>query len=133
MQRPHAFRSGLLLAALLVLMMLFWGDFRLTDALRPDDPSMRLFLVGVPVGAFLASLPRRLRRKDWRMVAFAPKRCLLAFGCGTAMLLGAKIAGMDDLRAASGTMQGSLSALAFAVTAALTALLTAWLAGRRAS
>lgn len=132
-QRAHPFGHGLLLAAVAAVIMILAGTRSLTGMFRWDGfPNDDHFLAGgVVIGAALASIPERLRRRHGPRQRSTPKGCIQAFAGGAGMLLALSLAGMGSLEWLAGAMQGGLGALAFAGTAWLTAAIAARLTGRR--
>lgn len=132
-QRVHPFGRGLLLAAVTAALTILAGTRSLTGLFRWDGfPNDEHVLAGgVVLGAAIASLPGRLRRRRGPRQRSTSKGCILAFAGGLGMMLALSLAGLGSLEWLTGAMQGGLGALAFAGTAWLTAFPAARLIGRR--
>lgn len=130
--RAHPFLSGLALAFALCAAMVLWGSFAVQPVFRVAQVERPLaaFAVMTAVGAFLAAMPSRIRRRNGPYLRSTWRGCLTAFCAGVALVIGAHIAGMDDVEALNGMMQGGLGALAFGGVAWCTALVTSRLMGR---
>ena len=98
----HTGARGIILGLVYVLAMIFVAPLRLTDAyeavtlLLPGAegtlPLLALGAVGaIPVGAFLAALPRRIqnRRQGVHVARSTARECLYGFAGGFVLLLGA--------------------------------------------
>lgn len=109
----------LLLAIILVALMVMAGDAN----------ALAVFVM-TAVGAFLAALPGRIRRRKETRLRSSWQGCLVCFAAGLAMVLAAGLAQMNG-RLALGLMQGSVSAWAFAGIAWLAALVAARVKERR--
>ena len=82
-------------------------------------------LVMLPVGAFLAALPGRLRRHGRPRLRSAWQGCAVCFAGGVLAMLAAGLAEMGDGLSLTGLAQGNVSAWAFAVAAWTAALCVA--------
>ena len=82
------------------------------------------------VGAFLAALPGRLRRRKEPRLHSTWQGCVTCFAAGFALVLAAGLGRMNG-RLMTGLMEGSVSAYAFGALAWLTAVITARLKERR--
>ena len=93
------------------------------------------FFVAVAVmmipGAFLASLPGRIRRRREPREKSSVRGCLSCFLGGIGLMLGAGLAGGGDGLMLTGLGQGSVSAFVFLGASWLAGLIAARLAGRR--
>ena len=87
-------------------------------------------LVMLPVGAFLAALPGRLRRRGQPRPRYTWRGCAVCFAGGMAAMLAAGLAQMEDGLTLTGLAQGSVSAWAFAAVMWLAALCAARLKAR---
>lgn len=120
--------KGLWLAAAVVLAMLFIGHAdvlsvyaqaaRLTGQDVPLDRFAVAMAVMIIVGAFLASLPGRLRAKEQKDGKASGSAMLMAFAGGILLVLGLGIAGGGMV---AGWLFGGIGAWVF--------LLVAWLVG----
>ena len=116
MRTVHPLWRGFWLAAAMTATLLMLGE---TDSLGPFrlDRKLLVYAGAMTAGAFLASVPARLRRKEscekpsWQ-------RCLRAFLSGAVMALALGMAGSESILSA--LMTGSAGAYAFC-TAALAA------------
>ena len=79
-------------------------------------------LVMLPVGAFLAALPGRLRRHGRPRLRSTWQGCAVCFAGGVLSMLAAGLAEMGDGLSLTGLAQGNVSAWAFAVAAWTAAL-----------
>ncbi len=131
-QQAHPFWRGAALAAVFALIMVLTGTPVLSPAYRLWDASRPALAFGgmAVIGAFLASIPGRIRRKKEARPKLSVSRCVVAFASGIGLMLGLALAGSGDIRLICGVMQGGLGALAFAACAWLTGLITARLMGR---
>ena len=82
------------------------------------------------VGAFLAALPERIRRRKEPRLRSTWQGCLVCFGTGVIMVLAAGLARMNG-QLLSGLLQGSASAYVFAAVAWMAALVAARIKERR--
>lgn len=82
-------------------------------------------------GAFLASLPGRIRRRKEPMRRSGWKGCAACLAGGAALVIGAGIAGGGDGLMLTGLCQGSVSAYVFGGVSAVAGLAAVRLAGRR--
>lgn len=130
--RAHPFLRGLSLAFALCAAMVLWGSFAVQPVFRIAQVGRPLaaFAVMTVAGAFLAAVPSRIRRRNGPYLRSTWRGCLVAFAAGLVLMIGAHIAGMDDVEAMSGMLQGGMGALAFGGTAWCTALVTSRLIGR---
>lgn len=87
-------------------------------------------LVMLPVGAFLAALPGRLRRRGQPRPRSTWRGCAVCSAGGMAAMLAAGLAQMEDGLTLTGLAQGSVSAWAFAAVMWLAALCAARLKAR---
>ena len=87
-------------------------------------------LVMLPVGAFLAALPGRLRRRGQPRPRSTWRGCAVCFAGGMAAMLAAGLAQMEDGLTLTWLAQGSVSAWAFAAVMWLAALCAARLKAR---
>ena len=122
MRKEHPLWRGFWLAASLTLLMAMQGHIDGSSlytsllSLFPTPAQAPLFpfiLAGAAmIGAFLAALPRRLRKQSRRKTTLSG--CALGFLGGLGSVLGLGIAGGGVV---SGLMQGSASACIFALCA----------------
>ena len=87
-------------------------------------------LVMLPVGAFLSSLPGRLRRQGRPRLRSTWQGCAVCFAGGVFLMLAAGLAEMGDGLALTGLAQGNVSAWAFAAIVWAAALCAARLKAR---
>lgn len=118
MRRVHPLWRGFWLAVVLTAILTLLGGMDVLAVCRLDR-NLLVLAGAVVTGAFLASLPRRLRRRGGGHAAIQWRRCLRAFLCGAAMVLAAGMAGSGRILPA--LMEGSVGAYAFVGAA--------WLAG----
>ncbi|MBQ7844724.1 MAG: hypothetical protein IJ392_01085 [Clostridia bacterium] len=90
---------------------------------------LTLFAMTV-VGAFLAALPERIRRRKEPRLRSTWQGCLVCFGAGLVMVLAAGLARMNG-QLLLGLMQGSASVYVFAAVAWLAGLVAARIKERR--
>ena len=127
MRIVHPLWRGFWLAVALTAARALCGGIDPLAAGRGSREALVLF-AAVAAGAFLASLPGRLRRRrndarpTWR-------RCLAAFVCGALLALGMALAGGG--RVLTSLMEGSTGAYGFFLAAGLSGLIAARLTGRR--
>jgi len=128
MRKEHPLWRGFLLASAVILLMLMTGQADTLPAfeqagqllgreLAPDSFALLWTALVIP-GAFLASVPARLRRRGTKGPRATVKGCLLALTGGILLTMGMSLAGGNVL---AGLFQGNISACAF--------LLSAWAAG----
>lgn len=124
---PHPMWRGFWLAAAMAAGMILLG---FTEALAPFLLKRRMiaWAGAAVVGAFLASLPSRLRRKR-RRAPLKWQRCLRGFLCGAGMALALGLAGESFLLPA--LLTGSAGAAAFTLMALLAGFATRRLLERR--
>ena len=129
MRRVHPLWRGFWLGLILTAALVLLGG---TDWLPPYRFDRRAIALGgaVTLGAFLAALPGRLRRGRSTLPRSTWQRCLLAFGGGLLLTLGAGMAGGGRILPA--LAEGSTGAYAFVAAAWLTGFITARIRGRRA-
>ena len=138
MRREHPLRRGFFLALAVILVMLVSGK---ADALLAFEQVSRLLGRDIPPnsfallwtamiipGAFLASLPSRLRHRE-KQGSSGLKGCILSLAGGFLLTMGMSIAGGNLL---SGLFQGSASAWGFLAVVWAIAFLTLRLGRRRA-
>ena len=127
-------RGAWLIALALCAAMTAAGEINLLAPFVPGGavPLFQAALAAmIPVGAFFASLPGRIRKNGpGRSTRRGCVRCFLA-GLATALVFG--LSGYEDGRLLTGLAQGSASAWTFALTASLTALAVHAFAERRRS
>ena len=87
-------------------------------------------LVMLPVGAFLSSLPGRLRRHGRPRLRSTWQGCAVCFAGGVFLILAAGLAEMGDGLVLTGLAQGNVSAWAFAAIVWAAALCAARLKAR---
>ena len=121
MRREHPLWRGFWLALLLTatLVLLNGPD---TTAAFVGDRSALMSALAIAVGASLASLPGRLRRRGRKGEPIRWQRCLLAFGAGVMMMVGLALAGSGRILAS--LYEGSVAAFAFVGLAWLAGLIT---------
>lgn len=127
MRRVHPLWRGFWLALALTAALLL-SDVDSLMAYRLNRRGLALFAAAA-LGAFLAALPGRLRRRSERPEKPRWMRCLLALACGLVMTASLGLAGSG--RILLSLAEGSTGAMAFAAAAWLTGLLTLLIAGRR--
>lgn len=138
MSRP--FRRGLWLALAAAVCMVLAGRIdwmaaygqveRLYAAAEPADFFLAAAVMLAP-GAFLASLPERIRRRKEKQPRSNVGGCAVSFFGGVALMIGAGIAGGGDGLMLTGLLQGSVSAYVFLGVSWLAGLAAARLFGRR--
>lgn len=128
MRVPHPLWRGFWLAAAMAAGLILLG---FTDSLGVFRLERRMvaFSGAVLVGAFLASLPARLRRGRKPVMKVNWMRCLRGFLCGAGMALALGLAGDGAILPA--LLTGSAGAAAFCAAALLVALITLRIAERR--
>ena len=127
MRIPHPLWRGFWLAAAIAAGLVLMG-FSQTLGVFLLDRRMIAYSGALLVGAFLASLPSRLRRRK-RQGAFCWQRCLRGFLCGAGMALALGLAGSSFILPA--LLTGSAGAAGFCAAALLAGLLTRRIAERR--
>ncbi|MBQ8556812.1 MAG: hypothetical protein IJ438_13215 [Clostridia bacterium] len=130
MRRVHPLWRGFYLSLTLVAaIVLMKGGVDALAAYRLDRRGLVLMAM-TAVGAFLAALPGRLRRrKEARSPRPRWQRCLARFVCGAALALGLGLAGEGRILAS--LMQGSTGAYAFVAAAWVSGFITVRIAERR--
>ncbi len=133
MRIPHPLWRGFWLAVVMTAGLVLLGFADTLAAFRLDR-RMIAFSGAFVVGAFIAALPRRLRRRTSPAPsAVSPRRrglrCLGCFLCGAGMALGLGLAGGGALLPC--LLTGSAGAVAFAFSALLTGFITLRIAERR--
>ena len=136
----HPYLYALLFALPYVLALWLGTPLNLAEGLKAGANALGggdvsggaiLTIAAVPLGAFIASVPGRLRKKKQRR-STTVAQCLGCFAGGLLSMLGCLTAGGDfSLLLMTGAMTGTLSGLAFAGTACLVAVLCAALCERR--
>lgn len=133
MKTNHPFRRGLLLAAAFAVMMVLTGTPSLYETFAGRDLSREAlaFAAMLPIGALVASMPARIRRRGQQAAAprIAWQECAVALLGGATLGLGAYVAGGGDVRMLAGAMQGGLGAMAFVAVAACAAVITRCILG----
>lgn len=131
MNKP--FRRGAWLAVAAAVCLVVAGRIDLLAAYRQADMAglFTALAVMLPVGALLASLPERIRRRKEPRRRSGWKGCVTCFLGGLGLMLGAGIAGGGDGLMLTGLLQGSVSAYVFLAVSWLAGLLAARLMGRR--
>lgn len=131
-QRAHPFRRGFLLALVFAIITVLAGSFSIAPCYSaagfPGVP--HLFAASVIAGAFAASLPRRIRRRQ-PLPPSDRRGCLTAFLGGMLLMLSLYVAGADSFHLIGGMMQGSIGALAFLLCAWPIAGITALIIRRK--
>ena len=141
----HTGARGIILGLVYVLAMIFVAPLRLTDAyeavtllLPGTEGTLPLLALGaagaIPVGAFLAALPRRIhnRRQGVHVARSTARECLYGFAGGFVLLLGAGMAGGGiAFHVFGGAASGALSGFAAAALLLLAACGAARLCGAR--
>ena len=132
-RRSQPFRHALWLAVLFAVMMVMTGTPSLWETFTGRNLSREAlaFAAMLAPGAFLASLPERIRRRGAPVLHTTWQGCLLMLAAGAALTFSAALAGGGDVRMLAGSMQGSVGALAFVGIAWLTALIAGRIADRR--
>lgn len=136
MRKEHPLWRGFWLAASLSLLMAALGRAdtlpfytyltRLMQQTEIIEPFRLIMAAAVIVGAFLAAIPRRIRKQGRRKTTL--RRCIACLLGGVGMTLGLGLSGGGML---SGWLQGSVSAYAFALCAWLPAWIILRLKERR--
>lgn len=127
MRRVHPLWRGFWLAVVLTAILTLLGGMDVLAVCRLDR-NLLVLSGAVVIGAFLASLPRRLRRRRGGHPAIQWRRCLRAFLCGAAMVLATGMAGSGRILPA--LMEGSVGAYAFVGAAWLAGFVTVRIAQR---
>lgn len=127
MRRVHPLWRGFWLALALTAALLL-SDVDSLMAYRLNRRGLALFGAAA-LGAFLAALPGRLRRRGERPEKPRWTRCVTALACGLVMTASLGLAGSG--RILLSLAEGSTGAMAFAAAAWLTGLITLLIAGRR--
>ena len=134
-QRAHPLWRGLFLSFVFALITILAGSFSISDSFSVVGfpGGLHLFAAAMVVGAFVFSLPRRIRcRRDARLRSTG-RSCLTAFLGGLLMMLALPLTGADSFHLIGGMMQGGVGALAFLLCAWTSAGVTALLTGRKLS
>lgn len=140
MQETHSFRRGLLIALTVAASAVATGRLDLTPAYAlagrllgrpaPGAGYPAALAVMLAVGAFLAALPGRLRRRGEAPQRATPRSCLIALLGGFGMMLAADLARQDSGAMLLGVMQGNVSAWVFFICMAAAGFAVARLVGR---
>ena len=109
--------------------VLLFGVLVLLMILPGDKVSLAAWVM-TALGAFLAALPGRIRRRKEPRLRSTWRGCLVCFAACLVMVLAAGLARMNGIRAV-GLMQGVVSAWAFAGVAWLSAAAMARIKERR--
>lgn len=127
MRIPHPLWRGFWLAAAMAAGLVLMG---FTDVLGPFRFDRRMIACAgaITVGAFLGALPARLRRGAKSAQRTTWQRCLRAFLCGFAMVLGLSLTGGTAVLPA--LLTGSAGAWGFALAAMATGFVTVRIMGR---
>ena len=128
MRRVHPLWRGFWLACMWTAALVLLGGVDWLAAYRGGRTALALVL-GVAAGAFLASIPALVRRREDRSRPHWA-RLVICFLAGAAMALACGMAGTGRILPA--LMEGSVGAYAFLGMAALTGFVTARIMGRRA-
>ena len=139
----HPWLCGLLLAFALILAQVLTVPVDIMTVYRnmaemivgADVPMGGMVLAaGIVVGAFAASMPERLRRRDRPRGKLSPGRCGACFAGGIFAAIGCGLAeGGFSLLLLTGSMTGTVSGLAFAAVVLLSGCLAAVIAERRSA
>ena len=124
-------RGGFLLALTIAALLVARGSVDWLAAYRLEDGFFAAALVMMAPGAFLASLPGRIRRRKEPRARTSWRACAVCFVGGVVMMLGAGLAGGADGRMLTGLCQGSVSAWVFAGVSAISALMVGRIMERR--
>ena len=124
----HPLWRGFWLAALIAASLVLMGFTDSLAAFRLGRKALA-FSGAVTVGAFLAALPKRLRKGAASMQSSSWQRCLRAFLCGAGMALALGFAGAGWILPA--LMTGSAGGCVFAVVALIAGVITVRLHQRR--
>ncbi len=140
MRETHSFRRGLLIALTVAASAVVTGRLDVTPAYAlagrlmgrpaPGAGYPAALAVMLAVGAFLAALPGRLRRRGETAQRSTPRSCLIALLGGFGMTLAAELAGQDGGAMLLGAMQGNVSAWVFFICMAAAGFAVARLIGR---
>ncbi len=127
MRVVHALWRGFYLASAIVATRVLMGP---VDVLAPLQLSRRMlaFAAAMAAGAFLSSVPGRLRKR-WPHQPLRWQRCLLCFVCGGALALSLRMAGGGWWFTA--LTEGSAGAWGFGAAALAAGFITSRLSGRR--
>ena len=128
MRRVHPLWRRFWLAVVLTAARVLLGGVDWLAAYRLDRQAL-VPAGAAAMGAFLAALPGRLRRRRLRPIRTSWQRCLRAFLCGAAMALALGMAGSGRILPA--LMEGSTGAYAFVGAAWLTGFVTTRIGVRR--
>lgn len=139
MEREHPMWAGLWLAAAVVLAMVFVGNADVLPAyaqisrLAGQNVPLDRFAVAMAVmiipGAFLASLPGRVKSKEQKGGKTSGRAMLTAFAGGILLVLGLGIAGGGMV---AGWLFGGIGAWIFLLAAWLVGFLLMRMGGERA-
>lgn len=110
MRIVHPLWRGFYLAVVLAAMLVLLGPADMLAAYGFDRRMLAL-CGGVLAGAFLGAVPSRLTRRRKPVQRTTWQRCLRAFLCGAAMILGCAMAGSG--RILNALMEGSVGAYVF--------------------
>ena len=137
----HPYWSGFLLALTLMLAQVFATPVdllafcdRSVELIGGADAAMGPVLLagGVVMGALVASLPGRLRRRETIRQRISPGRCAACFAGGAAAVTGCCLAeGGFTALLLTGTWTGTVSGMAFAAIVLLSGCLASSAMGRR--
>lgn len=128
MRRVHPLWRGFFLSCVLTTALVLLGGPDEIAVFRGERMPL-VFAGSAALGALVASLPGRFRRRGQRTPLPRWTCCLLCFLCGAAMLLALGAAGSG--RVLYALYEGSTGAYAFAGAALVTGFITARIAGRR--
>lgn len=127
------FGRGFLLALAIAVCMILKGRIDWLEGWTLRSPFFTAALLMMLPGAFLASLPGRIRRRKASRAPIRWHSCILCFFGGLLLMLSAGLAGGGDGMMLAGICQGSISGWAFAALSTLSALITARLAAGRSN
>lgn len=124
---------GFLLAIAIAACMILKGRIDWLEGWTLRSPFFTAALVMMLPGAFLTSLPGRIRHRKEPRVPVRWHSCILCFFGGLVLMLSAGLAGGGDGMMLAGVCQGSISGWAFAALSMLSALITARLTAGRSN
>lgn len=123
---------GSLAALAAVVGIILQGELNWLAGYGLHSSFMTAALVMMLPGAFLASLPGRIRHRGEKRNPVTWQGCLTCFVGGVVMMLGAGMAQGGDGRMLTGLCQGSVSAYAFGLVSGISAWAMAYLTQRGA-
>ncbi|MBQ8655126.1 MAG: hypothetical protein IJ507_09330 [Clostridia bacterium] len=122
---------GMLLALAAAVIMVMKGRIDLMAAYGNTSAFFTAMAVMMIPGAFLMSLPRRIRHRREPRKKSTWKGCAACFAGGLALALGAGLAEGGDGLMLTGVLQGSVSAYVFLLVSWISGLAAYWLVRRK--